>query len=189
MDNLVQMFKNDELDISFNGLMFCGEPVFIPSEIGKILEYKDLPNTLSQSPGYIEDIDYQIITGNKLKELKEIGRTGKSPFVISPRQNSFTILTVSGLNAVIIKSTKPKAVELRIWITQKVIPSIQKHGVYATNNFIKKSIADPDWATKMITTLKEERAALKTERIAKEEAIRTKAWISTKREKTAMITD
>lgn len=47
-----------------------------------------------------------------------------------------------------------------------MLPSIRKHGVYATNEFTEKAIADPDFAIKVFTALKEERekvAQLKAE--------------------------
>lgn len=43
-----------------------------------------------------------------------------------------------------------------------ILPSIRKHGVYATNDFLSKSIADPMWAIGVLTALKEsqDKAAL-----------------------------
>lgn len=51
------------------------------------------------------------------------------------------------------------------WLAIDVIPSIRKHGIYATDNVINKILDDPDFGIKILTELKEERIA----RIAVEE--------------------
>jgi anti-repressor protein len=73
----------------------------------------------------------------------------------------------SGLYNVIIRSDKPEAKTFRKWITSEVLPSIRKHGVYATPDSIEKFLNDPDTMIKALTVLKEERAkrqALEVER-------------------------
>jgi phage antirepressor YoqD-like protein len=70
-----------------------------------------------------------------------------------------TIINESGLYNVILRSDKPEAKAFRKWITSKVLPSIRKHGVYATPETIDKIIADPDFGIRLLSTLKEERSA------------------------------
>jgi anti-repressor protein len=43
------------------------------------------------------------------------------------------------------------------WICDEVIPSIRKHGIYATDVTIEKLLADPDFAIQALQNLKEER--------------------------------
>ena len=62
-----------------------------------------------------------------------------------------------GLYDVILDSRKPEAKKFRKWITSEVLPSIRKSGVYATADFVEKSIADPAWAIRILTTLQKER--------------------------------
>lgn len=69
------------------------------------------------------------------------------------------IINESGLYNVIIRSDKKEAKPFRKWVTSEVLPSIRKHGIYATQNTIEQMLADPDTAIKLLTTLKEERAA------------------------------
>lgn len=51
----------------------------------------------------------------------------------------------------------PKAKEYKRWVTSEVLPSIRKHGVYATDDFLKKSISDPEYAISILQALKKER--------------------------------
>jgi anti-repressor protein len=69
------------------------------------------------------------------------------------------VVTEPGLYEVIIRSDKPEATQFRRWVTSEVLPSIRKHGMYATPTTIEDMIANPDMAIKLLTTLKEERAA------------------------------
>ena len=63
-----------------------------------------------------------------------------------------------------MKANNETAQKFQAKLADEILPSIRKHGVYATDNFIEKSIADPDWAIKVLTELKktrEERDKLK----------------------------
>ena len=73
---------------------------------------------------------------------------GKSPLIVSE----------AGLYALVLKSRKPEAKAFKRWVTHDVLPSIRKHGMYATPSSIEKMLRDPDT---MIETLK----ALKAERM------------------------
>ena len=70
-----------------------------------------------------------------------------------------TVINESGLYNVIIRSDKPEAKAFKRWLTHDVLPSIRKHGMYATDDLIN----DPDLAIRAFTQLKierEKRAAL-----------------------------
>lgn len=69
------------------------------------------------------------------------------------RDQQTTVVNESGLYDVILRSDKPEAKQFKRWITHEVIPSIRKHGLYATEELLN----DPDLAIKAFTALKEER--------------------------------
>mgnify|MGYP001809848395 FL=1 len=64
-----------------------------------------------------------------------------------------TVINESGLYNVIIRSDKPEAKAFKRWLTHDVLPSIRKHGMYATDDLIN----DPDLAIRAFTQLKIER--------------------------------
>lgn len=74
-------------------------------------------------------------------------------------KQDLTTVNESGLYSLILRSRKPEAKAFRRWVTSEVLPSIRKHGMYATPTTIEDMIANPDMAIKLLTTLKEERAA------------------------------
>ena len=49
------------------------------------------------------------------------------------RVQNTTVITESGLYAVILRSDKPNAKEFRKWVTSEVLPTIRKNGVYLTD--------------------------------------------------------
>ena len=75
------------------------------------------------------------------------------------RLRQTNVINEVGLYEVIIRSDKPEAVQFRRWVTSEVLPSIRKHGMYATPATIEEMIANPDIIIQLATTLKEERAA------------------------------
>lgn len=48
------------------------------------------------------------------------------------RSQKTNVVTEAGLYEVIIRSDKPEAKAFRRWVTSEVLPSIRKHGMYAT---------------------------------------------------------
>lgn len=73
------------------------------------------------------------------------------------RKQEMSVISESGLYNVILRSDKPEAKPFRRWVTGEVIPSIRKHGVYATAETAEKLINDPDFLIQTFTALKEER--------------------------------
>ena len=52
-----------------------------------------------------------------------------------------------------------KVKPFRRWVTNEVLPSIRKHGMYATDNVIDQILNNPDFGIALLTTLKKEREA------------------------------
>jgi anti-repressor protein len=62
-----------------------------------------------------------------------------------------------GLYNVVLRSDKPEAKRFKRWITHEVLPSIRKHGMYATPQTIEDMLNDPDVAIRLLTEIKAER--------------------------------
>lgn len=73
------------------------------------------------------------------------------------REQTAKFVNEDGLYDVILDSRKKKAKMFRKWVTSEVLPSIRKHGAYATPVTIDRMIADPDFAIQLLMNLKEER--------------------------------
>lgn len=70
-----------------------------------------------------------------------------------------TFVTESGMYDAILRSDAEKAKPFRKWVTSEVLPSIRKHGAYATPQTIDSIIADPANGIKLLQALQDEREA------------------------------
>ena len=127
------------------------EPWFVGKDVAEILGYKRTADAIRQH------VD---------KEDKGVGEI-QTPGGIQ----NMTIVNESGLYALIFGSKLPKAKEFKRWVTSEVLPSIRKHGMYATENTVEQMLNDPDMAIQLLETIKQERAekALLEQQIAEYE--------------------
>lgn len=72
-----------------------------------------------------------------------------------------TFINESNLYKVIFQSRKPQAERFTEWVTGEVLPSIRKHGIYATEDTIDKILSNPDFGIRLLSELKEEREKTK----------------------------
>jgi anti-repressor protein len=75
------------------------------------------------------------------------------------RQQNTTVISESGLYNIILLSRKPEAKKFKRWVTHEVLPTINRHGAYITPAKLEEIMNDPDAWIKVLTALKEERAA------------------------------
>ena len=134
-DNSLQVFTNEDFG-SVRVLAIDNEPWFVASDIAKALGYR--------------------MASDMTRRLDEDEKGTRSMRTPSGEQD-MTIITESGLYNAILGSKVPDAKRFKRWVTHDVLPTIRKHGMYATPQSIERMLADPDT---MIATLK----ALKAER-------------------------
>lgn len=72
-----------------------------------------------------------------------------------------TIINESGLYNAILGSNKPEAKAFKKWITSEVLPTIRKHGAYATPATLENMVRNPDFAISLFQELKKEQDARK----------------------------
>lgn len=63
------------------------------------------------------------------------------------------VINESGLYSLILKSKLPTAKKFKRWVTSEVLPTIRKHGVYATKDLLE----NPDLLIEALQELKKER--------------------------------
>jgi prophage antirepressor-like protein len=85
------------------------------------------------------------------------------------------LINESGLYSLILSSKLPTARKFKRWVTSEVLPSIRQNGMYGTDEFIERSLEDPEWAIGLLTRYKESRrqalalketVAIQTQKIA-----------------------
>ena len=74
------------------------------------------------------------------------------------RSQSARFITEPDLYRLITHSKLPEAEKFERWVFEEVIPSIRRHGMYATESVVDAMLADPDAMIRTLTALKEERA-------------------------------
>jgi len=67
------------------------------------------------------------------------------------------IINESGLYSLILSSKLTSAKRFKRWVTNEVLPSIRKHGAYATSDTLDEMLRDPKFADALIRKLAEER--------------------------------
>lgn len=73
------------------------------------------------------------------------------------RQGEVNLVNEYGLYNLILGSRKPEAKRFKRWVTHEVLPSIRKHGMYATPQTVEAMLQDPDTMIKTLQALKAER--------------------------------
>lgn len=146
--NELKIFNNPEFG-QLRTLVKDNETWFVGKDVAEILGYSNTQKAIRD----------HIDTEDKLTER----------FVLSGQNREAVVINESGLYSLVLSSKLPNAKKFKRWVTSEVLPSIRKHGMYATAQTIETMLADPDNAIRMLTALKEERA----KRIEQEKQIKT----------------
>lgn len=133
----LQIFKNEEFG-EVRTVEIGGESWFVGKDVAEILGYSNTRDALAKH-----------IDGEDKGDVAIRDSIG--------REQSTTIINESGLYSLILSSKLPNAKAFKRWITSEVLPSIRKHGLYATDELLD----NPDLIIQMATKLKEEREVRK----------------------------
>nr|UVX79188.1 MAG: antirepressor protein KilAC domain [Bacteriophage sp.] len=115
-----------------------GDPWFVAKDVCDVLGYTNASKAIS------DHVDPEDKLNNE--SLSSLGQRGG------------WLVNESGLYSLILSSKLPTAKEFKHWVTHDVLPSIRKHGIYATENTIDQILANPDFGIRLLTDLKNERA-------------------------------
>ena len=116
--------------------------------------------TVNENPLFcLTDVCKALEIQNATDVAKRLDDDEVTRFNLGGKSGVTNFVNESGLYSVILRSDKPNAKKFRKWITAEVLPSIRKHGIYATDNVIDKILNNPDFGIELLTKLKEERTA------------------------------
>jgi len=133
--NTIQIYRYEDFDV--RTVNKNGEPWFVAADVCRVLEL-----------------------GNPTMALERLDEDEKALISIeglSRGNDNANIINEPGLYTLILGSRKPQAKAFKRWITHNVIPSIRKHGLYATDELL----ADPDILIAALQELKVERERTK----------------------------
>lgn len=88
---------------------------------------------------------------------KEHGVTIRSVIDSLGRKQNKKFINEGNLYRLITRSKLPQADEFEEWVFEDVLPSIRKHGIYATENVIEQTLRDPDYIINVLTEYKKEK--------------------------------
>lgn len=108
------------------------EPWFVAKDVASILGYANPSNAVQAHC--------------KAKENLVIPKSGMTSIV--PERDVYRL---------IMKSRLPQAEQFEEWVVGEVLPTIRKHGMFATAPTIERMLEDPDSMITILQTLKQER--------------------------------
>jgi len=85
------------------------------------------------------------------------------PLEISGQVRHVKIISESDVYRLVMRSKKEEAEKFQDWVTEDVLPSIRKRGMYATDNVLDNILNNPDFAINLLTKYKEEKELRKQE--------------------------
>lgn len=110
------------------------EPYFVGKDVAEVLGYTNPRQALKS---HVDEDD-----------------KGVSKFDTLGGKQDLVIINESGMYSLVLSSKLPQAKEFKRWVTSEVLPTIRKHGMYATDQLLN----DPDLAIAAFQALKDERA-------------------------------
>ena len=128
----LQIFKNEQFG-QVRMVEIEGQPWLVGKDVADILGYVNSRDALAKHVDEDDKLTSQIATAGQMRNQ--------------------TVINESGLYSLILSSKLPQAKEFKRWVTSEVLPSIRKHGMYATDQLLN----DPDLAIAAFQALKAER--------------------------------
>ena len=109
--NNIELFKNESFG-EIRTLLIDEEVWFVGKDVAEALGYVEPRSAIS-------------------KKVDEEDR-GVAKMETPSGKQDMTIINESGLYSLILSSKLPQAKDFKRWVTNEILPSIRKHGVYLT---------------------------------------------------------
>ena len=134
--NELQVFQNKQFG-NLEILSIEGKEWFPAIQIAEILGYANPRDAISRHTKSKGVVNHDVLSNGGVQSKKFIDE--------------------GNLYRLITRSKLPQADEFEEWVFEDVLPSIRKHGIYATDNVIEQTIQNPDYIIHVLTEFKKER--------------------------------
>ena len=134
--NDIQVFNSEQ----FGEVRTAGtaqEPIFCAADICRALGYNNGRDAISRHCDEGDVVKHDTPTKSGVQNM--------------------TFVTESGLYSLIFGSKLESAKQFKKWVTSDVLPSIRKHGMYATEATVESMLNDPENAILMLQAYQKER--------------------------------
>lgn len=137
--NDIQIFKNEQFGEVRIVMNESNDPLFCAKDVATALGYSDTADAIQRHCKSGKKVFYP--HGNGI---------GGTNMVYIPEKDVYRL---------IMRSNLPNAEQFQDWVYDEVLPSIRKHGIFATSDFIEEALNNPDAMIAALTKLKQERSA------------------------------
>lgn len=123
------------------------EPLFLAKDVAEWIEHSDVSMMM-----------HNVDDNEKLTQT----------MLVSGQNREVWFLTEDGLYEVLMLSRKKIAKQFKTKV-KEILKDIRRHGVYATDDFIERTVSDPEYAIAILSALRDERdqrKKLETEKAA-----------------------
>lgn len=134
--NELQVFQNKQFG-NLEILSIEGKEWFPAIQVAEILGYANPRDAISRHTKLKGVVNHDVLSNGGVQSKKFIDE--------------------GNLYRLITRSKLPQADEFEEWVFEDVLPSIRKHGLYATDNVIENTLNNPDYIINILTEYKKEK--------------------------------
>lgn len=141
--NELQTFNFEDLPV--RKIEVDGEPFFVGKDVAEILGYTRPSEAIKSHVDEDDKLIRQVTVSGQKRNMVIINESGLYSLIFDAAKQSKN------------ESIRKKAKRFKRWVTEDVLPSIRKHGIYATDNVIEQTIQNPDYIIHVLTEFKKEK--------------------------------
>lgn len=139
----LQVFNFEELPV--RKIEVDGEPYFLGKDVAEILGYTRTDNAIRNHVDNEDKLTHQLSASGQKRNMVIVNESGLYSLIFDAAKQSKN------------EEIRKKAKRFKRWVTEDVLPSIRKHGVYATDDVIENTLNNPDYIINVLTEYKKEK--------------------------------